>query len=150
MRAAKICTIVKAFVDTDILVYAYDRGAGEKHQCSAQLVEQLWHDGNGILSTQALQEFYVNVRRKAKQPISAVEARSLIADYLVWEPIVNDGALVLDAIDAEQRYQLSFWDALIVVAAIKGGADVIFSEDLNDGQRFGSVTVKDPCQNRKS
>ena len=135
---------MKAFVDTNVLVYAYDRGAGSRHERAARLVEALWQEGTGILSTQVLQEFYVNVRRKASRPISHEEARSLIADYLAWEPVVNDGALVLDAIDAETRYQLSFWDALIVVAAQKAGADVIYSEDMSDGQRFGSVQVRNP------
>jgi predicted nucleic acid-binding protein len=135
---------VKAFVDTNILVYAYDRGAGAKHDRAAELVEALWQDGNGLVSTQVLQEFYVNVRRKAKRPISPDEARSLIHDYLAWEPIVNDGALILDAVDAEVRYQLSFWDALIVAAAEKSAADVILSEDFSDGQRFGSVEIRNP------
>ena len=135
---------VKAFVDTNVLVYAYDRGAGAKHERALELVEALWEDGNGAISTQVLQEFYVNVRRKAQQPISPEEARSLIADYLTWEPTVNDGATVLEAIDAEGRYQLSFWDALIVVAAQKSSASIIYSEDFNHGQQFGSVQVQNP------
>ena len=136
--------IVKAFVDTNVLVYAYDRGAGPKHERALSLVEELWKEGNGILSTQVLQEFYVNVRRKAKKPVSIEQARALIADYLSWDPIVNDGATLLEAIDVEQRYQLSFWDSLIVAAAQKGGASVLFSEDFNHGQKFGSVVVQNP------
>jgi predicted nucleic acid-binding protein len=138
------CTIVKAFVDTNVLVYAYDRGAGPKHEQALSLVEELWKEGNGVLSTQVLQEFYVNVRRKAKKPVSIGQARALITDYLSWDPILNDGATMLEAIDMEQRYQLSFWDALIVVAAQKGGASVLFSEDFNHGQKFGSVVVQNP------
>ena len=135
---------MKAFVDTNILVYAYDRGAGVKHERALKLVEALWQDGSGAISTQVLQEFYVNVRRKAQQPISPQEARSLIGDYLTWEPIVNDGDAVLEAIDAEGRYKLSFWDALVVVAAQKSGASIIYSEDFNHGQQFGSVRVENP------
>ena len=138
------CTIVKAFVDTNVLVYAYDRGAGAKHERALSLVEKLWKDGDGVLSTQVLQEFYVNVRRKAKRPISIEQARALIADYLSWDPIVNDGVTMLEAIDVEQRYQLSFWDSLIVVAAQKGGASVLFSEDFNHGQKFGPLVVQNP------
>jgi predicted nucleic acid-binding protein len=138
------CTIVKAFVDTNILVYAYDRGAGSKHERALSLVETLWKEGNGVLSTQVLQEFYVNVRRKAKKPISIEQARALIADYLSWDPIVNDGVTMLEAIDAEQRYQLSFWDSLIVVAAQKSGASVLYSEDFNHGQKFGPLVVQNP------
>jgi predicted nucleic acid-binding protein len=138
------CTTVKAFVDTNVLVYAYDRGTGPKHERALSLVEELWKEGRGVLSTQVLQEFYVNVRRKAKKPVSIEQARALIADYLSWDPIVNDGATLLEAIDVEQRYQLSFWDSLIVVAAQKGGASVLFSEDFNHGQKFGSVVVQNP------
>jgi predicted nucleic acid-binding protein len=135
---------VKTFVDTNVLVYAYDRGAGSKHECASSLLEGLWADGSGLLSTQVLQEFYVNVRRKAKNPISHEQARALIADYLSWNPVVNDGATMLEAINVEQRYKLSFWDSLIVVAAQKSGASVLFSEDFNDGQKFGTVQVKNP------
>ena len=135
---------VKVFVDTNVLVYAYDRGAGSRHDRAQSLLEKLWKEGNGIVSTQVLQEFYVNVRRKAKRPVSIEQARSLISDYLSWDPIVNDGATMLEAIDVEQRYQLSFRDSLIVVAAQKGGASVLFSEDFNHGQKFGSVMVQNP------
>jgi predicted nucleic acid-binding protein len=135
---------VKAFVDTNVLVYAYDRGAGSKHERALGLVEKLWMEGSGALSTQVLQEFYVNVRRKARKPISHKQARSLIADYMSWDPVVNDGASMLEAIDVEQHYKLSFWDSLIVVAAQKSGASVLFSEDFNDGQKFGPVQVLNP------
>ena len=127
-----------------MLVYAYDRAAGAKRELARNLVESLWNEGRGVLSTQVLQEFYVNVRRKARPPLSQEEARALVADYLVWDPIVNDGATVLEAVDVGHRYQLSLWDALIVVASWKGGASVLYSEDLNHGQRFGSVQVLNP------
>jgi predicted nucleic acid-binding protein len=135
---------VKAFVDTNVLVYAYDRGAGSKHERALGLVEKLWVEGSGALSTQVLQEFYVNIRRKARKPISHKQARSLITDYMSWDPVVNDGASMLEAIDVEQHYKLSFWDSLIVVAAQKSGASVLFSEDFNNGQKFGPVQVLNP------
>ena len=74
---------MKAFVDTNVLVYAYDRGAGAKHERALSLVENLWKEGNGVLSAQVLQEFYVNVRRKAQKPISHDQVRALITDYLL-------------------------------------------------------------------
>ena len=107
-------------------------------------MQQLWQEGNGTLSTQVLQEFYVNVRRKAQRPITVEQARALISDYLAWDPVVNDGAAMLEAIDLEKRYKLSFWDSLIIAAARKGGAAIIFSEDFNHGQSFGSVEVRNP------
>jgi len=135
---------VKAFVDTNILVYAYDRGAGARHEIAVQLLEQLWLEGNGILSTQVLQEFYVNVRRKAQHPVTAEQARALVSDYLAWDPIVNDGAAMLNAIDLEKLFQLSFWDSLILAAAQKGGAAIIYSEDFNHGQKFDSIEIRNP------
>jgi predicted nucleic acid-binding protein len=135
---------VKVFVDTNVLVYAYDRGAGRKHEIASGLLETLWRKGAGTLSTQVLQEFYVNVRRKAQNPISHDQASALIADYLAWNPVINDGATVLEAIEIEERHQLSFWDSMIVVAAQKSGATVLFSEDFNDGQKFGPVEVQNP------
>jgi predicted nucleic acid-binding protein len=137
-------TTVKAFVDTNILVYAYDRGAGAKHAKALDLLENLWLEGTGILSTQVLQEFYVNVRRKAQRPVTVEQARDLVSDYLAWDPVVNDGAAMLEAIDLENRYKLSFWDSLIVAAAQKSGASIIYSEDFNHGQKFGSVEVRNP------
>lgn len=137
-------TTVKAFVDTNILVYAYDRGAGAKHAKALDLVENLWLQGTGILSTQVLQEFYVNVRRKAQRPVTVEQARDLVSDYLAWDPVVNDGAAMLKAIDLENRYKLSFWDSLIVAAAQKSGASILYSEDFNHGQKFGSVEVRNP------
>ena len=135
---------MKAFVDTNVLVYAYDRAAGAKRDLARGLLEALWNEGRGVLSTQVLQEFYVNIRRKTRPPVSQEVARALVADYLVWDPIVNDGAAVLEAIDVGHRYQLSLRDALIVVAARKGDASVLYSEDLNHGQTFGSVQVLNP------
>ena len=135
---------MKAFVDTNVLVYAYDRAAGSKHVRARELVEELWTSGRGVLSTQVLQEFYVNVLRKIRPRVPPEDARTLVADYLAWDPVVNDGAAVLEAVDASRRHQLSYWDALVVVAAARSGASVIYSEDFNHGQTFGSVQVLNP------
>lgn len=137
---------MKTFVDTNILVYAYDRGAGDKHVQARSAISQLWEEGSGALSTQVLQEFYVNVRRKSRRPISISSARSLVADYMAWDPVVNDGTSILEAMDAERRHKISFWDALIVVAAQKCGADVILSEDFNHEQTYGAVRVQNPFE----
>ena len=143
---ARRFTTVKTFVDTNVLVYAYDRGAGNKHLQARRAIGQLWDEGTGALSTQVLQEFYVNVRRKSRRPISIRSARSLVADYMVWDPVVNDGTSILEAMDAERRHKISFWDALIVVAAQKCEAGVILSEDFSHGQKYGSVRVVNPFE----
>lgn len=134
----------KCFVDTNVLVYAHDAGAGNKHEKAMELLEFLWHHRRGVISTQVIQEFYVNVRRKAKNPITAAEARQLVEDYLTWEVVANDGASILDALGLEERYGISFWDALIVQAAQRAGTARLYSEDLGAGQRYGPVEVVNP------
>lgn len=120
----------RCFVDTNILVYAHDRSAGSKHQRARQLIEDLWSSGQGVLSTQVLQELCISVRRKASRPLSVEETRRLLQDYLSWEIVVNTPASVLQALDIEARYKISFWDALIVQAAESSGVAILYSEDL--------------------
>ena len=137
------------FVDTNILMYAHDRAAGEKHLRAKALVEQLWESRSGAVSTQVLQELAVNLRRKAKKPLDAKAAREVISDYLAWQVVVNGGDSILEALELEARYQLSFWDALVVHAAQVAGAEILYSEDLSDGQRYGTVRVKNPLTSSK-
>lgn len=134
----------KCFVDTNILVYAHDRSAGVKHQRAQMLLEQLWDSGQGVLSTQVLQELCVNLRRKASQPLPVEEVRQLIRDYSTWEIVTNTAESVLQALDIEVRYKTSFWDALIFQAAESSGASILYSEDLATGQRYGTIQVVNP------
>ncbi len=134
----------KCFVDTNILMYAHDADAGEKHERARALVEELWRDRTGVVSTQVLQELVVNLRRKAARPLDPAAARDVVVDYLAWQVVVNTGESILHALDLEQRYHISFWDALIVHAADVSGASVLYSEDLSSGQRYGAVTVVNP------
>lgn len=136
----------KYFVDTNILIYAHDRDAGVKHERAQQLLEGLWSTGQGVLSTQVLQELCVNLRRRVRQPLSAEEIRKVIEDYLSWEVVVNTPQSILAALEVEERYKLSYWDALILQAAESCGAGVLYSEDLNAGQRYGAVEVVNPLQ----
>lgn len=134
----------KQFVDTNILMYAHDVSAGAKHQRAKALVEELWRTRLGVVSTQVLQELCVNLRRKAGRPLELKATRDLIADYLSWQVMVNTGGSILEALELEDRYQISFWDALVVQAAQASGADVLYSEDLSDGQTYGAVRVVNP------
>ena len=134
------------FVDTNILMYAHDKAAGEKHERAKTLVEELWHDRTGVVSTQVLQELSVNLRKKARRPLDVKATREIVADYLAWQVVVNGGESILEALDLEARYQISFWDALVVQAAQASCADVLYSEDLSDGQVYGSVRVVNPLR----
>lgn len=134
----------KCFVDTNVLVYAHDRTTGVKHERAKALIEQLWNSGNGVLSTQVLQELCINLRRKAQNPLPLDEVRLLIREYSTWEVVTNTAESVLRALDIEIRYKTSFWDALILQAAEEVGASILYSEDLAAGQRYGTIQVVNP------
>lgn len=134
----------KHFVDTNILVYAHDRSAGTKHRRAQALIEQLWNSGRGVLSTQVLQELCVNLRRKVRHPMPVAELRQLLRDYSTWEVIANGPASVVEALEIEERYKISFWDALILHAADFAGASLLYSEDLNVGQVYRGIRVVNP------
>lgn len=134
----------KYFVDTNILLYAHDRSAGLKHERARQLLERLWTSGEGVLSPQVLQELCINLRRKIAHPLAVEEIRQIVQDYISWEIVVNTPDSTLRALEIEVRYQISFWDALILQAAESSGATVIYSEDLSTGQKYGPVHVVNP------
>jgi predicted nucleic acid-binding protein len=111
---------------------------------TSQLIRELWRTGEGCLSIQVLQEFYVNTTQKVAKPLEPEVAAQLIADLSVWQvhrPGVED---VLDAIRLQERHQISFWDAMIIASALQLGCQTIWSEDLNPGQVYGRVTVVNP------
>ncbi len=134
----------KIFVDSNVLIYAHDLDAGDRHVRAVTIVRKLWEDGNGVLSTQVLQEFYVNVTRKIPRVLRKSLARELARNYSSWQTEIIDGADIFRASEIEESSRVSFWDALIVVAAAKSGASVLLSEDLNAGQTIGGVTVENP------
>ncbi len=134
----------KYFVDTNILIYAHDRPSGIKHQRARHTIERLWESGQGVLSTQVLQELCVNLRRKVARPVSLEELRKLVRDYMSWEIVVNTSDAVLQALEIQERHRTSFWDALILQAAEQSGAAVLYSEDLTVSQNYGPVQVVNP------
>ncbi len=139
----------KYFVDTNILIYAHDRSQGRgvaatKHERARELIESLWTSGQGVLSTQVLQELCVNLRRKVARPLAIDEIRRLVHDYMSWEVVVNTPEAVIQALEIEARYKTSFWDALILQAAEQSGASILYSEDLAAKQTYGTVQVMNP------
>ncbi|MFN8490709.1 MAG: PIN domain-containing protein [Caldilineaceae bacterium] len=132
------------FVDTNVLVYAHDRGSGIKHVIARQLIQQLWNDLAGCLSIQVFQEFYVNITRKAKSPLTIAETVQHITDLSEWKIHVPDISDLLNAIEIQKRYQISFWDALIIHSALQLGCECIWSEDLNSGQVYEGIRVVNP------
>jgi predicted nucleic acid-binding protein len=135
---------VRTFLDTNIIIYAYDTSAGEKHLKARDLLTGLWESGLGMVSTQVLQEFHVTVTRKIPKPLDLATAREIITDFLTWDVVVNDGDAILRAIDVQAKHGFSFWDSMVIAAAISGGAAVLLTEDLSDGQKIGGVEIKNP------
>jgi predicted nucleic acid-binding protein len=135
---------VPRFVDTNILIYAEDRDSGRKHEIARDLVIELWDDHDGVLSIQVLQEFFVNVTRKLRRPLTPAKALQIVQEYLTWTIVENTGDLLVAAIELQQKARLSFWDAMVVQAAIDAGCDRLYSEDLNAGQKLGPVVIVNP------
>ena len=130
------------FVDTNILIYAFDRSAGDKHRIAVDLMTRLWTDRRGCISLQVLQELYVAGTRKLKLPTD--EAASQVRRLGLWRvhrPLVDD---ILAAIELHERHSVSFWDALILRSAQASQCSVLWSEDLQNGQRWGNLEVRNP------
>ncbi len=132
------------FVDTNILVYSYDISAGDKHTVAKDVLNELWEAGNGLISTQVLQEFFVTVTRKISKPMEVAVAKEIVKDLLKWKVVTVSGGLILDAIELQQKYRYSFWDSLIIASGIHGGASTILSEDLADTQKIKGVVIRNP------
>ena len=131
------------FVDTNILIYAYDRSAGDRHARARELVVELWRSRRGCLSVQVLQEFYVVGTRKLIA-IAPGDLRMMLADLALWHVHAPSAADVLAAADLHARYQLSFWDAMILQSAARLGCPIVWSEDLNTGQVYQDARVINP------
>ena len=130
------------FIDTNVLVYAYDGGAGIKHEKSVELVKRLAESGTGALSIQVLIEFCAIAMKKLL--MTAAELEAILKDFDVWiihRPSLED--LTLSA-RVQRRHQISWWDALIVNSAMQLESKVLWTEDLASGHRFGATTVRNP------
>ena len=140
--------VMTVFLDTNILVYAYDADAGEKYLLAKKYIQEFRKKRNlpGI-SVQVLQEFYtVMVRRSG----DARYYREVVEHHLeAWPVVENTCELMRDALEIQQRYQLSFWDANIVAAVRQSGAKDLWTEDLNDGQDYGGVRAVNPFKEMK-
>lgn len=132
------------FVDTSVLVYAMDASAGGKHTVAERLLERLWQSRTGCLSVQVVQEFFVTVTRKLPQPLSVSQAAERIREFATWKVYAPKVSDVLAAISMQQESHIGFWDAMIVQAASRSGCDVLWSEDLNDGQVVQGVRIRNP------
>lgn len=134
----------RVFADTNVLVYARDRTDADKHRRALAWMAGLWETRSGRLSWQVLHEYYVTVTRKLDPRRSRDDAQEDVTSLVTWRPVAV-GLPVIDlAWRIEDRYGLSWWDALIVAAAQVGECDYLLSEDLQHGQDFDGVEVISP------
>lgn len=132
----------KYFIDTNILIYALDKHDPDKQEMARELLKLGGKDRVISLSTQVLQEFYVAATRKLG--VKPVAAKQMVSDFSIFETVTISVELIHEAIDCSALNNISFWDALIVVAAGSLNCSEIWSEDLNDGQLIRGVLIRNP------
>lgn len=137
------------FVDTNVLAYAYDRDNVVKRELARQLVKQRLVEQTLLISAQVLNEL-VSTLLKPKFGLSLDDSRRAVRAFEGAPLIELDLALTLRALDARARYQVSFWDGLIIAAAERGRCSEILTEDLNHGQDYFGVTARNPFLNAVS
>lgn len=133
-----------SFFDTNILVYARDAGYPRKQERAAELVRGAFEAGTGRISYQVIHEFYVTVTQKLKPGLPKLEARAAVLALADWEPVTADEAMLRHAWVLQDRHQLSFWDALIVAAALACRCSLLYSEDLQHGKKYEGLRVVNP------
>ena len=133
-----------SFVDTNVLVYAFDKSSSPKKRIAQRLLNELMEEDRLRVSTQVLQELFVTLTRKVSQPCSSDEALAVLEDLAAWPLMAVDYAAIRAAVGLANQAKLSFWDALVVVAAARTGAAVLYTEDMSDGREVLGVRVSNP------
>jgi len=135
----------KILVDTNILLYAYDRGETAKQPLALALLDRLVDHDLGVLTPQVLAEFFVNATNKLRPPLTLGEAYIRIQNYLLsWEVLDINGAIVLEAIRGARTYQMTYWDAQIWASAKMNQISIVISEDFGDGVMIENVRFANP------
>lgn len=132
------------FVDTNILVYARDSGAGEKQVVAVELMARLWASRTGRVSVQVLSEYFVSVTQKLKPGMKPEQAWSDCQAMQSWGPLPIDWKLMESGRKIQERYRLFWWDSLIVAAAHALDCRILYSEDLAHHAQYGAVSVVNP------
>ncbi len=134
----------RAFFDTNVLLYLFDNSVPAKKARAQEVFYDEVEAGRAVLSTQILQEFYVNATRKLAEPLSAEAAEEQVRDFARLPLVRTDEVMILAAIERHRSMSFSFWDALVVEAALRAGADRLLTEDLQHGQEIEDLTVENP------
>jgi len=134
----------KVFLDSNVLIYAQDADAGKRHAIARELVTACWNERFiPAVSIQVLQECHVNLVRK-DVPVEKSQRR--VSRYLQWMVVENSRSLLSKSFEVQARWGFSFWDSGIVAAALRAGVDELWTEDLQDGQKIESLTVRNPLR----
>jgi predicted nucleic acid-binding protein len=133
-----------SFVDTNLLVYVRDASEPRKQTRAEAWMRYLWKTRTGKISFQVLQEFYVTVTEKLSPGLTAARAQEDVQSLFVWKPIPVDQAVIEGAWHIQSRFRISWWDSLIVSAALQTGCRYLLTEDLQEGQEFGELLVVNP------
>jgi predicted nucleic acid-binding protein len=132
------------FIDTNVLVYAFDTTNPHKRNIAAALIERLWLERKGSMSVQVMQEFLYTITRKVKQPLSVEQAIAVLEPYQVWAIHAPTSEDVFIAAKNTLSMRVSFWDSMILHSATQLDCKILWSEDLNHGQKYGSILVQNP------
>jgi predicted nucleic acid-binding protein len=135
------------FVDTNVILYACDASAVQKHDLSVALLARLAANKGGVLSIQVLMEFYSNATRKFR--MSSHEAEAVLDDFADWRLHRPDYPSVIEAVRLQRRYKLAWYDAMILNSALESGCSVLWTEDFSDGQRFGDLVIRNPYKHAR-
>jgi predicted nucleic acid-binding protein len=133
------------FLDTNIFVYSFDETAPRKCDPARILIRRAIATGKGIISYQVAQEFFHVALRRFAKPLSAAEAKQYLS--VILRPLLaahSSVSLYGEALRLTARHSLSWYDALIVASAIDGRCGILYSEDLQHGQKFGDLQVQNP------
>jgi predicted nucleic acid-binding protein len=134
----------RTFLDTNVLVYLYDTDAPEKQRMARDVLERSPAQADLVISTQVLQEFYVTVTRKFSRRLPEREVLLAMRGLRELATVQVDVEMIFEAIELGRRHQLSFWDALIVRAALTAGCSRLLTEDLQHQMRIGELTIENP------
>jgi predicted nucleic acid-binding protein len=133
-----------SFVDTNVLLYGFEKNDSPKKRIAKQLLNELIENDLLRVSTQVLQELFVTLTRKVRQRCSSREALAILDDLTAWPVVAINYADIRAAVGLADEAKLSFWDALVVVAAARTGATILYTEDLNDGQSILGIRISNP------
>jgi len=134
------------FVDTNIFVYFRDASEPEKQKTAGNWLETLWKNRTGRISFQVLNEYYVIVTQKLKPGMTQVNARLDVKNMMAWHPVTVDESVMEISWSLQDQYRFSWWDSLIVAAAVEADCSILLTEDLQHGQRIHDLTILNPFQ----